>query len=112
VAKRRNSLKKIIAVTSCPAGIAHTYLAAESLEKAGKKNGYLVKVETDGAGGIANKLTKEDIAEAIAVIIAADTNVPMERFRGKPLLSISTGDAIRNAAKYIQLIEEGKLDIY
>ncbi len=105
-------MKKIVGVTSCPAGIAHTYLAAESLEKAGKKSGYLVKVETEGAGGIANKLTEEDIAEAIAVIVAADTSVPMERFHGKPVLSISTGDAIRNAAKFIQLIEEGKIEIY
>ena len=105
-------MKKIVGVTSCPAGIAHTYLAAESLEKAGKKSGYLVKVETEGAGGIANKLTEEDIAEAIAVIVAADTSVPMERFHGKPVLSISTGDAIRNAAKFIQLIEEGKIEVY
>ena len=105
-------MKKIVGVTSCPAGIAHTYLAAESLERAGKKNGYLVKFETEGAGGIANKLTEEDIAEAIAVIVAADTSVPMERFRGKPVLRISTGDAIRNAAKYIQLIDEGKIEIY
>jgi fructose-specific phosphotransferase system IIB component len=105
-------LKKIVGVASCPAGIAHTYLAAESLEKAGKKSGYVVKVETDGAGGIENRLTKEDIAEAIAVIVAADTTVPMERFRGKPVLNISTGDAIHNAAKCIQLIEEGKVDIF
>ncbi len=105
-------MKKIIAVASCPAGIAHTYLAAESLEKAGKKCGYLVKVETEGAGGTSNKLTKEDITEAVAVIVAADTNVPVERFRGKPVLFISTGDAIRSAAKCIQLIEDGKVDIY
>ncbi|MGV8026633.1 MAG: PTS fructose transporter subunit IIB [Anaerolineaceae bacterium] len=105
-------MKKIVGVASCPAGIAHTYLAAESLEKAGKKSGYVVKVETNGAGGIANKLTEEDIAEAVAVIVAADTTVPMERFRGKQVLNISTGDAIRNAAKCIQLIEEGKIEIY
>jgi fructose-specific phosphotransferase system IIB component len=105
-------LKKIVGVASCPAGIAHTYLAAESLEKAGKKHGYEVKMETDGAGGVSNKLTKEDIAEAEAVIVAADTTVPMERFRGKPMLSISTGDAIRKAEQCIQLVEEGNLEIY
>lgn len=105
-------MKKVVAVASCPAGIAHTYIAAESLEKAGKKMGYLVKVETDGAGGTMNKLTKEDIEEAVAVIVAADTKVEMERFRGKPLLSISTGDAIRKAAQCFQLIEDGKVEIY
>ena len=105
-------MKKVIAVASCPAGIAHTYIAAESLEKAGKKHGYTVKVETDGAGGTMNKLTEEDITEAAAVIVAADTNVPMERFRGKPVLNISTGDAIRSADKCFQLIEEGKVEIY
>ncbi len=105
-------MKKIVAVASCPAGIAHTYLAAESLEKAGKKRGYLVKVETEGAGGTMNKLTKTDIAEAEAVIVAADTTVAMERFRGKPLLNISTGDAIRRAAECFQLIEDGKVDIF
>ncbi|HAF62693.1 MAG TPA: PTS sugar transporter subunit IIC [Anaerolineaceae bacterium] len=105
-------MKTIVAVASCPAGIAHTYLAAESLEKVGKKHGYVVKVETDGAGGVMNRLTKEDITEAVAVIVAADTTVPMERFRGKPVLSISTGDAIRSAEKCFQLIEEGKVEIY
>jgi len=105
-------MKKVVAVASCPAGIAHTYLAAESLEKAGKKFGYSVKVETDGAGGKRNKLTKEDISEAVAVIIAADTNVEVERFRGKPVLSISTGDAIRKSKECFQMIDEGKVDIF
>jgi len=105
-------MKKIVGVASCPAGIAHTYLAAESVVKFGKKMGYEVKMETNGAGGTENRLTKSDIAEAVCVMIAADTTVEMERFRGKPLINISVGEAIRNVSKYFQMIEEGKVDIY
>jgi len=105
-------LKKVVAVASCPAGIAHTYIAAESLEKTGEKMGYRVKVETEGAGGTMNKLTKEEIKEAVAVIVAADTKVEMERFRGKPVLIISTGDAIRKATQCFQLIEDEKVEIF
>ena len=105
-------MKKIIGVASCPAGIAHTYIAAESLESTGKKLGYLVKIETDGAVGVANKLSIEDIEEAVAVIITSDIKVPMDRFRGKPVLIISTAEAIQNAEKCFRQIEEGKANIY
>ncbi len=104
--------KKIVGVAACPAGIAHTYIAAENLIKFGKKKGYEVKIETNGAGGTENPLTKEDIKEADVVIIAADTTVEMERFRGKPVLFVSTGDAIHRGAECIRMIEEGKAQIY
>ncbi|MEA4812816.1 MAG: fructose PTS transporter subunit IIB [Anaerolineaceae bacterium] len=105
-------MKKIVGVASCPAGIAHTYLAAESIIKAGNKKGYTVKIETDGAGGRENTLTPEDINEAVAVIIAADTTVPMKRFDGKSLIEISTGEAIHRARQVIELVEKNELEIY
>lgn len=86
---------KIIGVCACPAGIAHTYMAAENLERQGKKLGYKVKIETNGSGGVENRLNGEDIKEADYVIIAADTRVEMERFRGKKLLEVSVTDAVR-----------------
>ena len=75
-------MKRIIGVCACPAGIAHTYMAAENLERQGKKLGFQVKIETNGSGGVENRLREEDIKEADYVIIAADTRVEMERFRG------------------------------
>lgn len=105
-------MKKIIGVAACPAGIAHTYLATESLEQAAKQAGFSAKIESNGAGGVENRLTEEDIAEAIAVIIAADTAVEKERFRGKPMLEVSVGEAIRNAAKILKKVEAGELKIY
>jgi len=105
-------MKKIVGVAACPAGIAHTYLAAESIIQAGQKKGYQVKMETNGASGVENRLTEEDIRLADAVIIAADTNIEMERFRGKPLIEVSVGQAVRNGKKIIELIEENKLEIY
>ena len=105
-------MKKIVGVTSCPAGIAHTYIAAESIIKFCKKKGYQAKIETNGAGGTENLLTQADIQVADAVIIAADTTVETERFRGKPVLFISTSDAIHRGAKYIQMIEEGKVETF
>lgn len=105
-------MKKIVGVASCPAGIAHTYIAAETLTKFGNKRGYEVKMETNGAGGTENRLTQQDIQEADAVIIAADTTVETERFRGKPVLFVSTADAIHRGAKCIQMIEEGEAEIF
>ena len=107
-----SEMKKIIGVTSCPAGIAHTYIAAESIIKLCKKKGYEVIMETNGAGGTENRLTQQDIREADVVIVAADTAVETERFRGKPVLFISTSDAIHQGAKYIQMIEENKIEIF
>lgn len=88
-------MKRIIGVCACPAGIAHTYMAAENLERQGKKLGIQVKIETNGSGGVENRLSEEDIKEADYVIIAADTRVEMERFRGKKLLEVSVTDAVR-----------------
>ena len=105
-------MKKIIGVCACPAGIAHTYLAAESLEKAAKEAGLECKIETDGAGGIENELTKKDIREADAVIVAADTVVEMDRFIGKPLLEISISEAVRDGNKVIQYVLNNELEEY
>lgn len=87
--------KKIVAVTACAAGIAHTYMAAESLEKAAKKTGYKIKVETQGSIGAENVLTEKDIETADVVIIAADINIDLMRFSGKRVLSVKSIDAIK-----------------
>lgn len=87
--------KKIVAVTACAAGIAHTYMAAESLEKAAKKAGYKIKVETQGSIGAENVLTEKDIETADVVIIAADINIDLMRFSGKRVLSVKSIDAIK-----------------
>lgn len=105
-------IKKIIGVCACPAGIAHTYLAAESLEKAAKAAGLECKIETDGAGGIENELTKKDIKNADAVIVAADTVVEMDRFIGKPLMEISVSEVVRNGEKVIEKLLNEELEIY
>jgi len=86
---------KLIAVTSCPTGIAHTYMAAEALENAAKEKGVAIKVETQGSVGVENELTEQDIAEAHAVIIAAGANVSKERFEGKAILEIAVSEAIK-----------------
>ena len=95
-------MKKLVAVTSCPTGIAHTYMAAEALQMAGKEMGYEMKVETQGSVGAENVLTDKDIAEADAVIIAADTNVDQARFVGKPLLEVPVKDAIKDPKGLIE----------
>ena len=88
---------EILAVTACPTGIAHTYMAAEALEKAGEKAGIPVKVETRGSGGAKNVLTAEEIKNARAIIVAADTKVPMDRFNGKKVLEVHVADGINKA---------------
>lgn len=94
-------MANIVGVSSCPAGIAHTYLAAESIEKAGRRLGHTLKMETQGAAGAENALTKSEIESADAVIIAADVNVDESRFEGKPILRVSVGEAIRGAEDVI-----------
>lgn len=94
-------MKKLVAVTSCPTGIAHTYMAAEALEKAAKEKGVPIKVETRGSIGVENELTAQDIRESHAVILAADTQIPEERFAGKPVIKVSVGEAIKNAGSLI-----------
>lgn len=89
--------KLILAVTGCPTGIAHTYMAAEALEKKAKELGYRIKVETRGSGGAKNVLTKAEIAEAECIIVAADTQVPMDRFAGKPVIQCKVADGISKA---------------
>ena len=93
---------KIIAVTACPTGIAHTYMAAEALQIAANELNIDMKVETRGSVGAENELTEEDIKSADAVIIAADTNVPLERFAGKKLVKVSVKDAIKNSKGLIE----------
>lgn len=94
---------KILAVTGCPTGIAHTYMAQEALEEAAKKWNCSIKVETHGAIGVENKLTVQDIENAEAIIIACDKNVPMERFNGKPVISVSVKEGINKAEELIQM---------
>ncbi|MDK2985028.1 MAG: fructose system or component [Clostridia bacterium] len=105
-------VKKLVATTSCPTGIAHTYMAAESLEQAAKELGVEIKVETCGSVGVENELTEKDIVEADAVIVAADTNVDTNRFQGKYVVTAATSQAIDDAKglikKALQGAEEGK----
>lgn len=91
-------MKKILAVTACPTGVAHTYMAAESLIKAAKAKGIQLKVETRGAVGVENELTPQEIAEAHAIIVAADTDVLESRFAGKPVVKVAVAQAIKNPA--------------
>lgn len=99
--------KKIVAVTSCPTGIAHTYMASESLEEAAKKMNVDISVETQGSVGVENELSEQDIKEADAVIIAADTNVSHERFVGKYIEEVAVADAINDAEALINKALEG-----
>jgi PTS system fructose-specific IIC component len=102
-------MKKIVGVTSCPTGIAHTYMASESLEEAAKKMDVQMKVETQGSVGVENELSEQDIKEADAVIIAADTNVSHERFGGKPIVEVAVADAIDDAQSLInQALEKAE----
>lgn len=95
-------MKKLVAITSCPTGIAHTYMAAEALEKTAKEMGYTIKVETQGSAGAENKLTEQEIAEAHAVIIASTTNVSKERFEGKTIIEVGINEAMKNTKSLIQ----------
>ena len=92
----------ILAVTGCPTGIAHTYMAAESLEKKAAELGCRIKVETRGSGGAKNVLTRAEIAEADCIIVAADTQVPMERFDGKPVIECKVADGISKSEELIK----------
>ncbi|MGN0531725.1 MAG: fructose-specific PTS transporter subunit EIIC [Eubacterium sp.] len=103
---------RILAVTACPTGIAHTYMAAEALEKAGKEMGYLLKAETNGSGGAKNVLTKQEIAQCDGIIIAADKNVDMTRFDGKPVVKASVSAGINKPQELIQKIVDGKAAVY
>ncbi len=102
----------ILAVTACPTGIAHTYMAAEAIEKACKTKGYQVKVETRGSGGAKNILTDEEINKADGIIVAADTNVPMDRFDGKKVIECQVSKGINKADELIETIVKGEAPIY
>lgn len=110
--KADDSQIKILAVTSCPTGIAHTYMAAEGLEKAAKAKNCYIKVETRGSGGAKNVLTDKDIEEADFIIIAADAKVPMERFDGKKLIERQVSDGINKADELIDLAIKGEAPVY
>ncbi len=110
--KADDSKVKILAVTSCPTGIAHTYMAAEGLEKAAKAKNCYIKVETRGSGGAKNVLTDKDIEEADFIIIAADAKVPMERFDGKKLIERQVSDGINKADELIDLAIKGEAPVY
>ena len=103
---------RILAVTACPTGIAHTYMAAENLQKAGMNLGLPIKVETNGSGGAKNVLTAEEIAACDGIIIAADKNVEMDRFDGKPMVITRVADGIHKPEELIKKITEGKAPIY
>ena len=103
---------RILAVTACPTGIAHTYMAAESLEEKGKEMGYPLKAETNGSGGAKNVLTKEEIAACDGIIIAADKNVEMARFDGKPVVKTKVQDGIHKPQELIEKIINGEAPIY
>jgi len=98
---------KLVAITACPTGIAHTYMAAEQLERVAKKMGLSIKVETQGAMGIENELQEDDIKEASAVIFAVGIPVQKaERFEGKKIFEFSVQEAIKNAEKILQKVKE------
>ncbi|MCR6108968.1 PTS sugar transporter subunit IIA [Bacillus sp. A301a_S52] len=103
---------KILAVTACPVGIAHTYMASENLQKAGKALGVDIKVETQGSIGVENALTDQEIAEADGIIIAADKEVSKERFVGKKVIVTGVQEGIRQPEKLIKRIQEGDAPLY
>lgn len=103
---------KILAVTSCPTGIAHTYMAAEGIEKAAKAKNCFIKVETRGSGGAKNVLTDEEIREADCIIVAADAQVPMERFDGKKVIECQVSDGISKADKLVEQAISGNVPVY
>lgn len=104
--------KLILAVTGCPNGIAHTYMAAENIEKKAKELGCRVKVETRGSGGAKNILTKAEIAEAACIIVAADTQVPMDRFAGRPVIQCKVSDGISKAEELLDRALNGNVPLY
>ena len=110
--KNTENGKLILAVTGCPNGIAHTYMAAENIEKKAKELGCRVKVETRGSGGAKNVLTKAEIAEATCIIVAADTQVPMDRFAGRPVIQCKVSDGISKAEELLDRALNGNVPLY
>ena len=110
--KNTENGKLILAVTGCPNGIAHTYMAAENIEKKAKELGCRVKVETRGSGGAKNVLTKAEIAEAACIIVAADTQVQMDRFAGRPVIQCKVSDGISKAEELLDRALKGNVPLY
>ena len=111
-AEKPQGAYRLLAVTACPTGIAHTFMAAEALEKAAKEMGVTIKVETAGSGGSKNVLTKKEIAECDAVICAVDRNIEMARFDGKPVLKTSVSSGINKPKELIEKALSGNLSVY
>lgn len=111
-AEEQKGQAKILAVTSCPTGIAHTYMAAEGIEKAAKAKGCFVKVETRGSGGAKNVLTDKEIQEADCIIVAADAQVPMDRFDGKKVIECQVSDGISKADALLERAVNGNAPVY
>lgn len=103
---------RVLAVTACPTGIAHTFMAAEALEQKGKEMGYPLKAETNGSGGAKNVLTQEEIKNCDGIIVAADKQVEMARFEGKPVLQVKVADGIHKPQELIQKVVDGKVPVY
>ncbi len=110
--KAKSEAVQVLAVTGCPTGIAHTYMAAEALEKKAAELGVSIKVETRGSGGAKNILTDEEIAAASAIIVAADTKVPMERFDGCKVIACKVADGINKPQELIQKALKGDVPVY
>ncbi len=106
------SRRKLLAVTGCPTGIAHTYMAAEALEKKAKELGHAIKVETRGSGGAKNVLTDQEIEAADGIIVAADTKVPMDRFAGKRVVIVKVADGINRPGELIEEALSGRAAVY
>lgn len=103
---------KVVAVTACPTGIAHTYMAADALKKKAEQLGISIKVETNGSGGVKNRLTADDIEQATAVIVAADKQVEMERFAGKVVIEVPVAEGIRNAEALLERAVKQEGNVY
>lgn len=110
--KSQNEKYEILAITACPTGIAHTYMAAEALEKMGEQLGHKVKVETHGQSGVKNKFTKEEIKNAKAVIIAADTKVDLSRFDGKKIVKTKVAEGINKPKELIEYVLSSNAKVY
>lgn len=114
--KKENALEKtgyrVLAVTACPTGIAHTFMAAEALEKKGNEMGISIKVETNGSGGVKNRLTAKEIEECDGIIVAADKNVETARFDGKPVLFTKVADGIHKPEELINKVIDGKVSVH
>lgn len=114
--QKQNSVEekriRVLAVTACPTGIAHTYMAAEALQKSGEEMGISIKVETNGSGGVKNKLTQKEIDECDGIIVAADKSVDTDRFNGKKVYTTKVADGINKPQELINIILEGKAPVH